>query len=288
MNLVSLCRILLVLLCYSQCRALVNSCHVGQLVSESRFLSESSLDAVLRSLVCVTECKDEAVRALAEAAEAALADVAAVTDTGTEHSGAPERWQAAPFLVECHLALQSRHAYSSASVAWLEMVLVEVSLRNRDRFSSFWPILKHHYIRALCGPSVQLSYVTERRVLGILKICTRMISRDHFSGAILELLGRIFARQGSPANSANASQKGASNAMSPLSRHPSSPHAATTDDDEGGYTLAKPHFPPMSGQLLQQLSNQVSSCGLFCKLYHLAVPYDDSPHPWRNRSPCVS
>jgi hypothetical protein len=254
--------IFLFILCCPLCRALVNSCHVGQLVSESRFLSEASLDAVLRSLVCVTECKDEAVRALAEAAEAALADVAAVTDS--EPSGPRERWQTAPFLADCHLALQSRHAYSSASVAWLEMVLVEVSLRNRDRFSSFWPILKHHYIRALCGPAVQLSYVTERRVLGILKICTRMISRDHFSGAILELLGRIFARQGSPANSANASLKGASNAMSPLSRHPSSPHAATTDDDEGGYTLAKPHFPPMSGQLLQQLSNQVSRCVMYC------------------------
>lgn len=237
------------------------TCHVAQLVPDSRFLPENSLDAVLRSLVCVTECKDETVRAIAEFAEAALAEVS--PEPEPEVSYTEERWSVGELLARCTSALQGRQSFSSASVAWLEMVLVEVSLRNRDRFQSFWPILKHHYIRSLCGSSVQLSYITERRVLGILKICTRMISRDHFSGAILELLGRIFARQGpsSPSISAGASQKGGAVA-SPVSggsmRRGSMSPRADNDEDDSGYTLSKPQFPPMASQLLLQLSNQVS------------------------------
>lgn len=228
---------------------------------------------MLRSLVCVAECKDEAQRALAELAEAALAEV---SEPQPQSSVPAERWAAASFLSECHTALQGRHSFSSASVAWLEMVLVEVSLRNRDRFASLWPVLKHHYVRVLCGSAVSLSYVAERRVLGILKICTRMISRDNLAGTILELLGRIFARSSSPpaaatGGPAGTSQKAGGAVLSPLSAHggrgPASPSTAD-DDDEGGYTLAKPHFPPMSGQLLQQLSNQV---------FHIRVPVFQRP-----------
>ncbi|KAJ1390138.1 hypothetical protein B484DRAFT_439804, partial [Ochromonadaceae sp. CCMP2298] len=89
-------------------------------------------------------------------------------------------------------------ALSAPTVSWLEMILVEVSLRNRDRFTSFWPILKAHYLRTLTGPHVRLSYTTERRAAGLLKICTRMISRDHLSGSILEIMGMIFAQRDEP------------------------------------------------------------------------------------------
>jgi hypothetical protein len=218
---------------------------VGQLVSDSRFLSEASLDAMLRSLVCVAECKDEAQRSIAEFAEAALAEI---SDLPPPSQPADERWGSEGFLAECSAAVQCKHSFSSSSVAWLEMVLVEVSLRNRDRFQSFWPTLKHHYVRVLCGSAVGLSYVTERRVLGILKICTRMISRDNFSGTILELLGRIFARAAPTKNTPIASPLGTVNTRTT---------ASVDDDEEGGYTLSKPHFPPMSGPLLNQLSNQV-------------------------------
>lgn len=238
------------------------TCNVAQLVPDSRFLPENSLESVLRSLVCVAECKDEAVRAIAEFAEAALAEVS--PEPEPEVSYAEERWSVGELLASCNSALQGRHCFSSASVAWLEMVLVEVSLRNRDRFQSFWPTLKHHYIRSLCGATVQLSYITERRVLGILKICTRMISRDHFSGAILELLGRIFARQSpsSPSVSAGPSSQKGGAVVSPVGggsiRRGSMSPTSGNDEDEGGYTLSKPQFPPMANQLLLQLSNQVS------------------------------
>lgn len=37
---------------------------------------------------------------------------------------------------------------SEACSAWLEMILVEVVVRNRDRVSSFWSILESHYERS--------------------------------------------------------------------------------------------------------------------------------------------
>lgn len=231
------------------------------MVAESRFLSESSLESMLKSLVCVGECKDEAQRHLAQFAEAALSEVSAATESSADLPpvlSPTERWETAAFIEDCNACMQGKHSFSSASVAWLEMVLVEVSLRNRDRFQSFWPTLKHHYVRVLCGAAVGLSYVTERRVMGILKICTRMISRDHFSGTILELLGRIFASSGASfgAHSVTGLSQKASSVVSPIASAHGIP--ASADDDEGGYILAKPHFPPMTSQLLHQLSNQVS------------------------------
>jgi hypothetical protein len=37
---------------------------------------------------------------------------------------------------------------SLASTSWLEIILVEYGLRNRDRISCLWPSLAAHYIRA--------------------------------------------------------------------------------------------------------------------------------------------
>ena len=37
---------------------------------------------------------------------------------------------------------------TEASASWLEVMVVEVSLRNRDRMSLMWPILRDHYTRA--------------------------------------------------------------------------------------------------------------------------------------------
>jgi hypothetical protein len=40
---------------------------------------------------------------------------------------------------------------SVASCAWLEMLVVETALRNRDRFALLWPTLSMHY-RRMIGP----------------------------------------------------------------------------------------------------------------------------------------
>lgn len=227
-------------------RLVIASSGAAQLVSDSRFLSEANLETLLRSLVAVTEAKD----ARAESPGSTKLDADATENKAAQYSRNVSEellFVAKEFLSASHTALASKHSFSSATIAWLEMVLVEISLRNRDRFHTFWSILKHHYIRVLSGPLVALSYVTERRVLGILKVCTRMISRDHFSGTILELMGRIFARS-SPATESLSPPKGRTGGLD-----------ASEDDDSEAYTLSKPHFPPISAHLLQHLSNQISA-----------------------------
>lgn len=97
-------------------------------------------------------------------------------------------------LSSCHNVIVSKCLFSSATIAWLEIVLVEVSLRNRDRFSIIWPSLKNHYLKVLSSTYAKFSYITERRIVGLLRVCTRMVSRDNYSAEIIEFMGRIFAR----------------------------------------------------------------------------------------------
>lgn len=233
-------------------------------MSDSRFLSEHSLGTLLRSLVSVAEVKDDGLSArgssgVVKASDSVDEQQAQESSVFFSRNSSEELlFKTRGFLAESHSALAVKHSFSSSSVAWLEMVLVEISLRNRDRFGTFWPILKHHYIRVLSGPLVTLSYVTERRVLGLLKICTRMMSRDHFSGAILELMGRIFARapSGGTALSPTKARAGGGGLISSVGEEKKE---GKEEEEDAGYTLTSPHFLPMSSHLLQHLSNQISA-----------------------------
>jgi hypothetical protein len=61
------------------------------------------------------------------------------------------------------ISLGRIHRYvSKSSIAWLEMMLIEIALRNRDRFALYWPILKLHYQKCLGNQFTRLSYVSER------------------------------------------------------------------------------------------------------------------------------
>jgi hypothetical protein len=96
---------------------------------------------------------------------------------------------------------------TEASSAWLEMVLVEAALRNRDRMSLIWPMISAHYSRPfgedesiitssshLEGHPVILSHSIDRRVIGIFKIATRLLSRQQLCGPIIHLLAHIFGQ----------------------------------------------------------------------------------------------
>jgi hypothetical protein len=132
---------------------------------------------------------------------------------------------------------------STASCAWMEMILVEATLRNRDRFSMLWPIIAGHYIRSLSG-TAKLSYTLERRVSGIFKMATRMISRDQMAGPILDLVGGLFTVSNitytyDPPPSSNSAENSSS---SPKSSHSS--HKC---------------LPPISTELLSDVAEHISS-----------------------------
>lgn len=80
---------------------------------------------------------------------------------------------------------------SAASAAWLETVLVEIALRNRDRLLLIWPLLRKHYLRCLTQRTCETNYVTDRRICGLLKLIARLLSRDHYAGILIELLGQV-------------------------------------------------------------------------------------------------
>lgn len=109
---------------------------------------------------------------------------------------------------------------SVASASWFEVLLVELVVRNRDRISALWPHLAVHYVRSavslssrsspencigisaapllqqplevsqrkLDKPDLSFNYVDERRIVGLLKIATKMFSRNQLAPKALNLL----------------------------------------------------------------------------------------------------
>jgi len=187
------------------CRSEIGNSGIIQLVSDSRFLSEAVLQQFLKSLISVIEVKEDMLTVVGNTNESINSSDVVMTVTGVTGLSGRQHQQAldsvefinskyVEFFSQCRQSLNSRFSFSSSTIAWLEMILVDVSLRNRDRFNIIWPILKHHYLKVLSGSYVKLSYISERRIVGLMKICTRMLSREHYSGEILEVMGKVFAR----------------------------------------------------------------------------------------------
>ena len=163
------------------------------------------------------------------------------------------------FFSQCQQSLNSRFSFSSSTIAWLEMIIVDVSLRNRDRFTIIWPILKNYYLKVLSGSCVKLSYIAERRIVGLMKICTRMLSREHYCGEILDVMGKVFARTTHAEHIPNIITNTIT--ASPSTVELESELNSNTNDTCPPSTISKQHtFHPMSNALLMQFSNQVRTC----------------------------
>ena len=63
-------------------------------------------------------------------------------------------------LADLESLIQSRIVISMASASWLEMLIVEITLRNRDRFNLLWPSLERHY--SFLSGCDEFSYAVER------------------------------------------------------------------------------------------------------------------------------
>lgn len=236
------------------CRAHSARSGIVNLVSGTRFLSESKLTHFLKVLVRVTEVK-EAQRA--ELGEWCSAEAQDGGDVATSYSLEPLHYaQTAAHVLdnsecfnrmvlvlcnECEASVYASQCFSTSSIAWLEMLLIEVSLRNRDRFTLVWPQLKGHYVRGLSGRQVALSYVTERRVTGLLKVSARLIGRESHADTILDYLGQMFALR-SDVQRVDVGGEGSSATASA---------AAKVKD------AALRCFPPIPSNILIELSNQV-------------------------------
>lgn len=155
-----------------------NSIH--HLVADTRFMSEDALRNFFVSLVNCTEVGGNDPR-LGEDTVASSVDIASVhaDDNVTARNNVVTFFGAVTEIV-C-----AGDSVSKASVAWYEMLLVEVALRNRDRFGSLWPILSQHYARTLSEKQTHLSYVIERYAflfdvsMQLTTICLSQARRGH-------------------------------------------------------------------------------------------------------------
>ena len=181
-------------------RDLVEKCGISQLVSDTRFMSEPILQDFTTSLINMTEMDYKTNQ-----------NVDVTNDNIASDTTANE----------FELSIAKLHTFvtsvadnlpspSESSRCWLEMILVETSLRNRDRFSLLWPIISKHYEKTLGNVNslstvatgataerqsvsmIRFDYITERRVVGLFKIATRMLARKKVSASLLELLGSLF------------------------------------------------------------------------------------------------
>ena len=134
---------------------MVSACGIAQIVSDTRFYSEDVLDVFLEALVAV-----------AQAADGFHVIDRAKPGLGIERKGAQS--PASLCLDGCIDGITDSMYSSSAvvyvspsSVSWLENLLVETSLRNRDRLFIFWTLLTQHYEKTIQG-AVVLTYPLER------------------------------------------------------------------------------------------------------------------------------
>ena len=112
-------------------RDLVEKCGIAQLVSDTRFMNESILQDFTISLISTTE---------------SLENGNVKIELKKEDSTDPNINQLQNLISDINSNLPPP---SESSRSWLEMILVETALRNRDRFSLLWPHISMHYNRML-------------------------------------------------------------------------------------------------------------------------------------------
>lgn len=184
-------------------RDLVSVCGVSHLVADTRFLAESQLLGYFQALIFVIEKSDASCMSNASFPRANQRFQNQVPPIPKAQPPSNPKANFTKTLyrgLDRLRAIASREidelqAVSPSSCAWLEIVLVESALRNRDRFPLLWESMSNHYMSTLSGANV-LSYSFERRVSGILKVATRMISREQVAGPILDVLGALLTVPG--------------------------------------------------------------------------------------------
>ena len=73
---------------------------------------------------------------------------------------------------------------SPPSLAFAEVLITEIALRNRDRLSVVWPLLSAHYSKRLSGAS-HVSLGAEKAAYGLLRLCCRAGGRPKLAPLLL-------------------------------------------------------------------------------------------------------
>ncbi|CAE7439680.1 unnamed protein product, partial [Symbiodinium microadriaticum] len=177
-------------------RKMLHEEHIEQLVTDSKFLEESCVVLYFEKLCAAAErgllgTLDESSLRTQSHDDPSAPVVVSKSDAEEDpvvSDGGRGVQDLNQFLEQVTASLPPP---TEASTAWLEMVVVESSLRNRDRIGLIWPTVSGHYIASFamdedsCRRSVNvastsagedvprplmLAHSIDRRVLGIFKV----------------------------------------------------------------------------------------------------------------------
>ena len=196
----------------------IEKCGIAKLITESKFIEDAAIMNCVGAIVNLTDNFSGWGNDL----QIFGSNGSSRKEQPVEFDWSWDRYHAEVNMVATLLSdtLLNLPEMSVASSSWLEVVLVEIVVRNRDRISVLWPALAVHYIRsavelstissnasasrtseascALQQPlgfeyvdsdrSFAFTYVDERRVVGILKIASKMFSRTQHAPIALNLL----------------------------------------------------------------------------------------------------
>lgn len=157
------------------------SCGIAQLVSDTRFFTEDTLLTFFESLINATETGDGmADSGLLVPSTDSTCDLNDLVVISNDSKTDDTKSNAMNSIVDnnvvesnlksimasvsdLQLISTSVDFISASSISWLENLLVEASLRNRDRLSLFWNLLVRHYEKTILA-AVVLTYPLERYV----------------------------------------------------------------------------------------------------------------------------
>lgn len=138
-------------------RSSIAKTNIANLISESKYLPEKQLLALLTAITRMVEHKMEL---------SPKSDVLINLDyetTGTTCDNrlsdiylSANKFYSSSIIIKCSI--------TAASASWLETIFTEICLRNRDRFQLCWGIIKNHYLKTIGDEDCKVSYIAERYV----------------------------------------------------------------------------------------------------------------------------
>jgi len=164
-------------------RRVASKCNLPEVLSGSRFLSPNTLQHFLATLLTVINTS------LPEGENGGIASVGEdswetefqkhYSQQGS-NSETQQEQKGKVFAVKLP-------PVSRPSLAFAEVLLVEISLRNRDRMGCLWPMLSNHYRQRL-HRARKLTFSVEKVATGLLRICTRLMLRANMLATCSEAL----------------------------------------------------------------------------------------------------
>ncbi|CAM9457727.1 unnamed protein product, partial [Ectocarpus sp. 6 AP-2014] len=171
----------------------VAQARVQDLVGESRRLGADSLRALIHALIAVVHGSLPAhERRRRKGFDGGAGGGTGVGDCGTAAHREGSGGMAAAVATEAaedgfHFRRRTTPRVSTASLAYAEVLIAEIALRNRERIVLVLPVLLEHYRRRLAG-ATYATFSVEKAATGLLRIVSRLFFRPGLAAPLSRAL----------------------------------------------------------------------------------------------------